>query len=111
MSARLFRPLIALVCVCLCFAGAARANPSEDKGSPPPARSGHKNVCGPPSANHARCHAQVVTEEGSAKPLATTSYRYGYSPADLRSAYLLPSTGGAGHTIAIVDAYDDPRAE
>jgi hypothetical protein len=36
----------------------------------------------------------------------------GYSPADLRAAYDLPSdTAGAGQTIAIVDAYDDPNAE
>ncbi|WP_093785698.1 carboxypeptidase regulatory-like domain-containing protein [Actinacidiphila guanduensis] len=35
----------------------------------------------------------------------------GLSPADLRSAYGLPADGGAGATIAIVDAYDDPTAE
>ena len=36
----------------------------------------------------------------------------GFSPADLRSAYNLPSTsGGSGQTVAIVDAYDDPNAE
>lgn len=35
----------------------------------------------------------------------------GFGPADLRSAYKLPSTGGAGQTIAIVDAYDNPNAE
>jgi subtilase family serine protease len=31
----------------------------------------------------------------------------GYSPAQIREAYNLPSTGGSG-TIAIIDAYDDP---
>jgi subtilase family serine protease len=35
----------------------------------------------------------------------------GLSPANLRSAYKLPATGGKGKTIAIVDAYDDPTAE
>jgi Putative Ig domain/Subtilase family len=35
----------------------------------------------------------------------------GYSPAQLRDAYKLPSTGGSGATIAIVDAYDSPSAE
>lgn len=34
----------------------------------------------------------------------------GLHPADLRSAYSLPS-GGSGQTVAIVDAYDDPNAE
>jgi len=35
----------------------------------------------------------------------------GLAPADLRSAYNLPETGGAGQTVAIVDAYNDPHAE
>jgi len=47
-------------------------------------------------------HAQGVT------PNATPS---GYGPSDLYSAYNLPSGGGAGQTVAIVDAYDDPNAE
>jgi subtilase family serine protease len=34
----------------------------------------------------------------------------GYGPADLKAAYALPS-GGAGATVAVVDAYDDPSAE
>lgn len=32
-------------------------------------------------------------------------------PADLTSAYNLPSSGGDGATVAIVDAQDDPNAE
>jgi hypothetical protein len=38
----------------------------------------------------------------------------GYSPNDLRSAYELPSAtpgAGAGQTVAVVDAFDDPHAE
>src|SRR5207237_463385 len=36
----------------------------------------------------------------------------GLGPADLQSAYKLPSaTKGAGQTVAIVDAFDDPNAE
>ena len=36
----------------------------------------------------------------------------GFSPADLQSAYNLPSSAaGSGQTVAIVDAYDDPHAE
>jgi subtilase family serine protease len=36
----------------------------------------------------------------------------GYTPADLRSAYALPAApAGAGATVAVVDAYDDPHAE
>lgn len=36
----------------------------------------------------------------------------GYHPADLQSAYKLPSaSNGNGQTVAIVDAFDDPNAE
>lgn len=35
----------------------------------------------------------------------------GYGPSDLLSAYNLPADGGAGMTVALVDAYDDPNAE
>jgi subtilase family serine protease len=35
----------------------------------------------------------------------------GYGPADLRAAYGLNTSGGAGQTIAVVDAYDDKTAE
>ncbi|MEY9946003.1 putative Ig domain-containing protein [Kitasatospora sp. GAS1066B] len=41
-------------------------------------------------------------------PNATPS---GYGPSDLQSAYNLPANGGAGQTVAIVDAQDDPNAE
>ncbi len=44
--------------------------------------------------------------------LQGTGVEGGYSPEDLRKAYKLPSTtAGSGQTVAIVDAYDDPRAE
>ena len=43
------------------------------------------------------------------QPLATPS---GYGPADLRSAYNIPSgAGSASYTVAIVDAYGYPNAE
>lgn len=35
----------------------------------------------------------------------------GYGPADIASAYQLPTGGGRGQTVAIVDAMDDPNAE
>ncbi|MFE0464209.1 putative Ig domain-containing protein [Kitasatospora sp. NPDC058965] len=35
----------------------------------------------------------------------------GYGPTDLAAAYQLPSAGGSGQTVAIVDAMDDPNAE
>ncbi len=35
----------------------------------------------------------------------------GYGPADIASAYQLDVTGGVGQTIAIVDAFDNPKVE
>jgi len=69
----------------------------------------HRPVCPPAPDFAARCHADVVTN--GAKPLATTSYSKGYSPAQLASAYRLPGPGSATQTVAIVDAYDNPSAE
>src|SRR5258708_4126794 len=43
---------------------------------------------------------------------AATTPPSGYGPANLQSAYALPSaTAGGGETVAIVDAFDDPNAE
>jgi subtilase family serine protease len=69
--------------------------------------------CALPKAGEAACHAIFRTDITPLKgiqPAATTPS--GYGPADLQSAYKLPSaTAGSGQTIAIVDAYDDPTAE
>jgi subtilase family serine protease len=68
----------------------------------------HRPVC-PPVPAAAHCHAQVVVDAHGG-PQATTSYSNGLRPADLKDAYKLPA-GGAGQTVAIVDAYDNPTAE
>jgi subtilase family serine protease len=72
--------------------------------------------CGAAKAGYARCLAVVRTTvtslsaDDEVTPLATTPS--GLSPANLISAYALPSaTAGSGQTVAIVDAYDDPNAE
>lgn len=39
-----------------------------------------------------------------------TGYYPGLHPSDIRSAYKLPSTGGSGSTVAVVDMGDDPNA-
>ena len=67
-------------------------------------------VCPGSPIGTASCHALVVTD-GVGNPNATTSPT-GLSPATIKSAYNFPtSSTGAGQTIAIVDAYDDPTAE
>lgn len=68
-------------------------------------------VCpGPAAFGTARCHSHVVTDaRGTPKASSQPS---GYGPAQFQAAYALPSTSaGAGQTIGIVDAYDDPSIE
>jgi subtilase family serine protease len=69
-----------------------------------------QKVCGPAGVGMARCHA-LVTMNGVGK-FASTSPT-GLSPATIKSVYSFPTsdTAGAGKTIAIVDAFDDPTAE
>src|SRR5262249_36531361 len=46
----------------------------------------------------------------SASPNATpNALPSGFGPADLQSAYKLAANGGAGQTVAIVDAFDNPN--
>lgn len=69
----------------------------------------HARVCPSAAPGVARCHSLVLVDN-SGSPFATGAPS-GYGPGDLQSAYGLPSTGGVGQTIAIVDAYDDGNAE
>ncbi|MGI5508091.1 carboxypeptidase regulatory-like domain-containing protein [Streptomyces sp. CA-106131] len=59
----------------------------------------------------ARCFAQRRTDVVSRKGFQALAAVSGYGPADLASAYGLPANGGAGQTVAVVDAQDDPNAE
>ncbi|GAA1980327.1 S53 family peptidase [Catenulispora subtropica] len=71
-------------------------------------------VCDAPAAGDAACHALRVTgvsEKVKAFGVTPNATPSGFGPADLLSAYNLPANGGAGQTIAIVDAYNDPNAE
>jgi subtilase family serine protease len=69
-------------------------------------------VCAQAARGHAACNAlrvDPVAVAGSVTPNATTPS--GIFPADIQSAYKLPgATAGAGRTVAIVDAFDDPTA-
>lgn len=67
----------------------------------------------------AHCNARVRTDP-AARSLAATADKSqsvtapgsgAYGPADLQTAYGLPTSAGAGRTIGIVDAYDNPNAE
>jgi subtilase family serine protease len=68
-------------------------------------------VCPSAAFGAARCHALVATD-AQGNPLASLSPT-GLSPATIKDVYNFTTspTAGAGKTIAIVDAYDDPSAE
>jgi hypothetical protein len=77
-----------------------------------------KHACAAP-AEPGRDECFVVTrtaENGTplnAKPADVSSLPEGYGPEQLRSAYQLEQASaddGAGETVAVVDAYDDPNA-
>src|SRR5919205_4503064 len=93
--------LLALVCFAFAlaaiFGGASSARAAGSVSIRP--------VCGAVPLGYARCFSLVRGNSTAAGPS-------GYGPADLQSAYKLPSsTAGSGQTVAIVDAFDDPTAE
>ncbi|HEX5495358.1 MAG TPA: carboxypeptidase regulatory-like domain-containing protein [Mycobacteriales bacterium] len=74
-------------------------------------------VCALPSPGtaEAQCASVIRTDvQGPTGVLPAGQSPTGFGPADLQDAYNLPSTTagtGAGETVAIVDAYDNPSAE
>ena len=55
--------------------------------------------------------AGQLARVGAATRTAVSAPDLGFGPADLAAAYRLDPSRGAGQTIAIVDAYDNPRVE
>jgi subtilase family serine protease len=103
----------------IALATSAQAAPSAPaKAAPASAKS--MNVCDRPAKpvkGIEYCDAIVVGSAKSAAQVAAgvhpdASTPSGFFPAQLRTAYNLPSTtAGSGQTVGIVDAYDDPNAE
>ncbi|MFD5543478.1 putative Ig domain-containing protein [Streptomyces sp. NPDC127079] len=56
------------------------------------------------------CFAQRRTDIRQRLASALAAAPSGLGPTNLHSAYNLPSTGGSGLTVAVVDAYNDPNA-
>jgi subtilase family serine protease len=96
---------IAVFVAALVVASSAGAEPSATG-----AAQANERVCGTPAGGRASCFA--IRHFGkSGKPGAPTPVSYG--AAELQTAYGLTSLAasrGAGVTVAIVDAYDDPNA-
>src|SRR5690349_24810380 len=102
---------VAVLVAALLAAATAVLVPQVATGSPSGAAFKH-NVCGPPSAGTARCHAKVVDRDAGGPGRAPTPKAdpspTGLSPAQINAAYGFPwgDDAGKGKTIAIVDAYD-----
>lgn len=90
-------------------AGATTANAA------PAAPSGSHvhRACATPTRGHLACLAEVVVPSASAQRRAAAATAAtaieGLRPADIASAYRL--SGGTTGTVAIVDAYDNPKLE
>ncbi|WP_244178665.1 putative Ig domain-containing protein [Streptomyces rubellomurinus] len=100
-------------------AGLAVAAPADATGATGTTAPGAsvRHACAKPTQRHQMaCQALVRTDVvqphafslHAVSPDATPS---GFGPSDLQSAYGLTANGGAGQTVAIVDANDDPNAE
>ncbi|HEY2792521.1 MAG TPA: carboxypeptidase regulatory-like domain-containing protein, partial [Micromonosporaceae bacterium] len=103
----------ALVCLGLSIpAGSAAAAVT---GSPSTAKASTKHdvaaLCGKPRPGHSECFALRRVDLAAHKGIQPALTVAGFGPSDLASAYNLPPGGGAGQTVAIVDAFDDPTAE
>src|SRR3989440_5962044 len=97
-------------------AGLGLAAPTPAHADPPGGGSKAASVralCnGPAKKGELACFALARTDvRGGKGVLAPHLVPNGYGPTDLRSAYALPTGGGAGQTVAIVDAFDNPNAE
>ncbi|MFJ9249961.1 putative Ig domain-containing protein [Streptomyces sp. NPDC101776] len=73
-----------------------------------------EHLCAAATPGHASCFAQrrtdIKQQLAAAVHADAAAAVSGLSPANLHSAYALPSTGGSGLTVAVVDAYNDPNA-
>lgn len=77
-----------------------------------PATATVTHTCAAPAPGQMSCFALRKNTTGmTAAAVSAAALPAGYGPADFRSAYKLPTTGGTGATVAIVDAYDNPNAE
>ncbi|MFJ3172038.1 putative Ig domain-containing protein [Streptomyces roseus] len=89
----------------------ASAGPGEANASASAAVHTERLCSEPARAGWMACHALARTDVRQDLGLSPGLLPSGYGPADLQSAYALPASAGAGATVAIIDAYDDPKAE
>jgi hypothetical protein len=114
----------ATICLGLVAPGGAAAATRGASATPHFAKVGthysvQKHLCAAPKAGHAACFAirRVAASKStpgaepySVKAAIPVGPSGGLTPSDLTTAYGLDPSGGAGQTVAVVDAYDDPNA-
>ncbi len=92
------------------LAGAASRHPAIHQTTPIPPGLHARAVCARVPSGQAHCMSFVLVDAHGR--MFTSAAPAGYGPADLQDAYKLPSAKkGAGMTVALVDAYDNPNAE
>lgn len=69
-----------------------------------------RRLCDQPTKPHTMA-CQALQRTDIAPRLAPGILPSGFGPSDIQGAYNLPASGGAGQTVAIIDANDDPNAE
>lgn len=95
---------------------AASLSPSSSLSPSPHSRVTFQHACAAAPAGFARCSAMVAQLSNSTQALAvspdanSTGGSAPYGPANLHNAYKLPTTASGTPLVAIVDAFNDPRA-
>ncbi|MFC4034635.1 peptidase S8, partial [Streptomyces polygonati] len=69
-----------------------------------------QRLCAAAKPGFMSCLALARTDVAHHLGISPNATPSGYGPTDLQSAYALPSGAGAGATVALVDAQDDPNA-
>jgi hypothetical protein len=109
---KLFAPVLAALAIAACNAGGNSSLPattsqlSIQRLSEPywKATGEATQVCPDAPRGYATCDVLLVNKM---RPNTTIG---GWKPADFQAAYNLPSKGGSGQIVAIVDAFDNPDA-
>ncbi|MFI9719994.1 putative Ig domain-containing protein [Streptomyces sp. NPDC052396] len=111
-SRRLTGTATALLSLAALVTGGLIAAAPAQATAPTPGGAKARHLCSQSTARHRMsCLALARTDVRQHLGLGHDILPSGYGPADLQSAYALPAGAGAGTTVAIVDAYDDPSAE
>ena len=111
---RWFRLTVVLVALVLGVTAAAAGGPvqaataSVSRGA---AAAGVHALCAAPAPGQGTCAVVSATRSGARPAAGAATTPAGFSASNLRSAYAVPTTLGQQETVAVVTAYDDPKAE